>query len=218
MWYFYNNQQQMSWESAYNPLSQDEKFQVDTYPRYTNNGYALISFPKNIKRELINFWKSNQQYKTPETQLPKDFLWGSKNSGPIITNTLILQDYNKHLYDVVILTCKNLCEKWVNRNDLTFKALYGIREYKRGAILKMHVDKKDTHIISVIIHIDKKVDKDWPLVVFDPDIKKEKKIFLDDNIDCVLYEGARIIHGRPYEFFGDSYANLFVHFSTTDFS
>ena len=180
VWYFYNNQQQMSWDSVYNPLSQNEKIQVDTYPRYTKDGYTLISFPKNIKRELINFWKSNQQNKIPE-DIPKDFIWGSKNSGPIIANILSLEDHNKHLREVVILTCKNLCEKWTNNYNLKFKALYGIREYKRGAILKMHVDNKETHIISAIIHIDKKVDKSWPLVVFDPSTKKENKIYLDDN-------------------------------------
>ena len=207
----------LSWKSVYDNLTPIEKTQVDKYPKYTKDGYSLISFPKDIKRELTNFWQSNQQNKIPE-DIPKNFIWGSKNSGSTIANILELQKYNKNLSEKVILTCKNLCEKWTNKNNLKFEVLYGMREYKRGAILKMHVDKKDTHIISVIIHIDKKVDKDWPLVVFDPNTKKEKKIYLDDNIDCVLYEGARVIHGRPYEFFGDSYTNLFAHFSTTDFS
>lgn len=216
-WHFYYKNTQISWKSVYDKLSPIEQKQVDTYPKYTKDGYALISFPKNIKSELTNFWKNNQQHKIPE-DIPKDFIWGSKNSGPIISNILELETHNKQLYEKIILTCKNLCEKWTNNYDLRFTTLYGIREYKRGAILKMHVDAINTHVISVIIHIDNKVDKNWPLVIFDPNTKKEKKIYLDNNIDCVLYESGRIIHGRPNELIGDSYANLFAHFSTSDFT
>ncbi len=41
--------------------------------------------------------------------------------------------------------------------------IYGIRSYKRGAILESHKDRIATHHISAIIIVDKQVDRDWPL-------------------------------------------------------
>ena len=99
IWYFYNRSQiSLSWGGVYNRLSQTEKTQVDTYPKYTKNGYILVSFPKDIKRELTNFWMNNQQHKIPE-DIPIDFIWGSKNSGPIIANVLELLKHNEQLYE-----------------------------------------------------------------------------------------------------------------------
>ena len=76
----------------------------------------------------------------------------------------------------------------------------------------MHLDRIDTHVLSVIIHIDKKVNKDWPLVIFDRDRKKKYRIYLDKKTDMVLYESVTLVHGRPYPLEGDYYANLFIHF------
>jgi hypothetical protein len=36
--------------------------------------------------------------------------------------------------------------------------------------------------------------------------------------DLVLYESHSVIHGRPFPFEGDYYANIFVHFEPTGHS
>jgi len=36
--------------------------------------------------------------------------------------------------------------------------------------------------------------------------------------DLVLYESHSVIHGRPFPFTGDFYANIFVHFEPTGHS
>merc|ERR1712150_419917 len=38
----------------------------------------------------------------------------------------------------------------------------------------MHVDRLPTHIISAILQIDQKVDKDWPLTLIDHEGGKKK--------------------------------------------
>ena len=42
-------------------------------------------------------------------------------------------------------------------------SVYGIRRYNTGSWLATHLDRIDTHVISVILQIDQDVDQDWPL-------------------------------------------------------
>jgi hypothetical protein len=60
-----------------------------------------------------------------------------------------------------------------------------------------------------------KVDKDWPLVIDDDDYRQHHVILKPG--DMFFYEGARLRHGRPFEFIGDSFANIFCHFSPIDY-
>ena len=118
-------------------------------------------------------------------------------------------------------------EEWSGARRLMHTATYGIREYTRGhfdiigknipstisgAILKPHVDRFRTHILSAIINIRQETDEPWPLVAFDHNHERHE-ILMDDTVDLVLYESATVIHGRPYPLIGDSYANMFVHFA-----
>ena len=41
--------------------------------------------------------------------------------------------------------------------------MYGIRRYRNGSWLSLHVDRVDTHVVSAILQIDQEVDEDWPL-------------------------------------------------------
>jgi len=207
----------LSYKKVVKSLTDPEKSQVKSYPKYTNKGYSVVKLPSNLKNLLKKFWDKNKSLKIEE-DIPKEFLWGTKNSGEVLANILCLQQHDRDLYEKVTLYSKNILEEWSNIKNLKHNATYGMREYKKGAVLKMHVDQKGTHIISVIINIHKNEDKPWPLVMFDPQTKKEIKIYLNENVDCILYEGARIIHGRPYEFFGDSYVNIFAHFSPPNFN
>jgi prolyl 4-hydroxylase len=54
------------------------------------------------------------------------------------------------------------------------------------------------------------VDEPWPLTLIDLTGKKQK-IFLNPG-EMVLYESAKVPHGRQSPFNGTFYDNLFVHF------
>ena len=84
---------------------------------------------------------------------------------------------------------QKILEDWakvkLNKSFVT----YGIRRYTRGAVLLQHVDKIPTHIISVILQIDQKVDEDWPLTLVD-----HKGIFM---LIAFLY--CRNIRDHPFK-------------------
>lgn len=66
--------------------------------------------------------------------------------------------------------------------------------YLRGSWLALHVDRMDTHVVSAILQLDQNVDKDWPLYVLDMKGKRVKVVL--EPGEMVLYESAKILHGR----------------------
>ena len=58
------------------------------------------------------------------------------------------------------------------------------------------------------------MDKDWPLHVIDNQGNK-KRIYLEPG-EMLLYESARMPHGRQIPFEGEYYDNLFAHFYIRD--
>ncbi len=81
-----------------------------------------------------------------------------------------------------------------------------------GAWLSLHVDKAATHILSAILQIDQKVREEWPLLLIDFEGRREK-IYLKPG-EMVLYESAKLPHGRQVPLNGTYYDNIFVHFRT----
>lgn len=111
------------------------------------------------------------------------------------------------------------------------------RRYFNNSVLQMHVDRVGTHIISGIINIAQNVEEDWKLLILDHD-GNEHRLAMKPG-DLLLYESARLIHGRPGQlrdalsllevvflklsvFFetepmkGQYYDNLFIHYTPTN--
>ena len=105
-----------------------------------------------------------------------------------------------------------LHEEWAGR-PLVLSHCYGIRCYQRGTFLYNHVDRQP-HFVSSTICIDHALDAPWPLTVVSLD-GQVNRIDLAPG-ELVLYEGARLAHGRPYPLDGDFYAGIFVHYYPAD--
>ena len=88
--------------------------------------------------------------------------------------------------------------------------VYGVRIYNRGAILKPHRDREETHIIGVIINIEQKVDIPWALEIQDHQ-KNNHEIFLLPG-EVIFYESATLDHGRPAPLEGEKFVNVFCHY------
>lgn len=88
-------------------------------------------------------------------------------------------------------------------------ALYGMRSYFENATLRMHADRFDTHIVSAILNVAQDTDIDWPIVILDHE-GTPHDLTLEPG-QTLLYESARLVHGRPYSFQGNSYTNIFLH-------
>ena len=129
-----------------------------------------------------------------------------------IKTHMISLDHNFHernsiANDVV----KQVLMEWNGGIDLEFTAFYGIREYQRGAVLRNHVDRVDTHVYSVVLQVGQSgIDSDWPLEVIGFDGKRYE-ITVQPG-EMILYEGHRLMHGRPAPFNGTLFSNAFCHF------
>ena len=86
-------------------------------------------------------------------------------------------------------------EKWCGAT-LTPVAMYGIRVYRKGAILAPHVDLVPL-VISAVINVEQEQDgEDWPLQVIGHD-GRISNVTLQPG-EMILYESHSVIHGRPY--------------------
>lgn len=74
-------------------------------------------------------------------------------------------------------------------------SIYGIRKYTNNSILRMHVDTLATHVVSAIINVDQDVVTPWKLLILDHN-DEEHELEMQPG-DMVLYESAKLLHGRP---------------------
>ena len=114
-------------------------------------------------------------------------------------------DFNRILLDLL----KPTHEEWCGF-ELEPAACYGFRVYLPGAYLHEHVDRQDSHVISSTLCVDKQTYAPWPLRAEDAD-GAFHQIEIDPG-ETVLYESARIAHGRPGPLNGGFYAALFLHY------
>jgi prolyl 4-hydroxylase len=174
---------------------------------FTKKGFKK----SNLDNEL--FKKLNSFYKEKKDNFTDEFVAGGFIQSDVSEVPSSLLDLTDDLRQDIHSSLKKPLEEWSQSNlEPTF--VYGIRDYKEGAVLVPHRDRENTHIISAIINIAKDVDEDWPLVIEDHFYRKHE-IFLDPG-EVVFYESARLLHGRPYPLNGKSFANIFCHYRPID--
>lgn len=86
----------------------------------------------------------------------------------------------------------------------------GLWADQRGSYILRHVDRTDPWIISSTLCIDCRLDEPWPVWIEDIG-GRVHEIDLAPG-ELLLYEGARLVHGRPWPLRGDSYLSLSVHY------
>jgi hypothetical protein len=93
--------------------------------------------------------------------------------------------------------------------------IYGLRVYREGNVLEMHVDRPEALIVSAVVQVAQDLDEPWPLVVeYGGELHE---VFLDAG-QMLLYEGATTMHGRPSPMRGREFVNVFVHYRPRDWS
>jgi len=116
--------------------------------------------------------------------------------------------------DMILSYMTSILEEWIGGPrrpiKLQYTSIYGMRIYTNGSMLMNHCDRADTHAISAILNIMQEgIREPWPLSIMGSDGKTHEVIM--EAGDMVLYESARLTHGRPQAFQGDRYCNGFVH-------
>lgn len=121
-------------------------------------------------------------------------------------------------------TLTPLVAEWASLQpeQLVLTTIYGLRLYRKNSKLHMHVDRRETHVLSVILEVghlgwsapdgDEGHDhsEDWPLDLMDHHSGMHHVGSRPGQM--ILYESATCPHGRPGKYPGRESANVFVHF------
>ena len=188
-------------------------------PIFTVKGYEKTRMPESLFRHFRDKLERNTD---PENWIPE-----TQTAAGVINNQIIVENgtlgskkavkipRSKMLYinmEDVELTFKTLgplAEEWAGVK-LRPSSIYGIRRYVNNSALISHIDKVNTHVISLILNLGQDVEEDWPLFVR-PHSGDDEAVLLRPG-DMLWYESASVIHGRQWPLRGASYDNLFVHF------
>jgi prolyl 4-hydroxylase len=114
--------------------------------------------------------------------------------------------FNRQLLDDL----QEMHEEWSGRS-LRPAACYGIRVYQERSYLYNHRDTASTHIVSSTICVDHRLSGRWPLYI--EDLEGQPHEVAIEPGEMVFFEGARLVHGRPYPLEGEYYANIFAHYT-----
>ena len=175
---------------------------------HTPLGFKKLKVPEKLFKTIKDWYKENKKYEDHEDydKSLQEFIFtpkGVPDKCPAMMCHLPLNIKEKIEDELLVML-----EEWAG-DYLEWTSIYGIRNYQRDAILKMHTDKYDTHIVSFIINVYQDVDEDWPLRIHDH-YGKIHDVILEPG-DMLFYESLRCKHGRPIPFKGNHFANIFGH-------
>jgi prolyl 4-hydroxylase len=190
-----------------NGVTMFSKQQNEYLPNFTEDGFAKSILPAPLFKNITDFYQQNKASKVDE-HVAGDFIVHAENKNDKKSSQLI--ELSDALRQEIHDTMKPILEAWCQQ-DLDPTHVYGIREYSDKAVLKPHRDRRETHIISVILNVAQTVNEDWPLVIEDNFYRKHHVMLKPGEM--IFYEGARLLHGRPIPLNGESYANIFCHFT-----
>lgn len=170
---------------------------------FTQDGWGLARAPQGLVDELKKSLHDGLAKAETGTERYIDVIGGTEETRPLF----IKQDA---LNQKVLKELKPLHEAWAGI-PLVGATAYGLRAYRGGSTLNMHVDKVQTHIISCILHVDHSEDSEpWPLVI--EDFQGNTNEVVLESGDMLFYESSKCIHGRPKPLKGSWYSSLFVHY------
>jgi prolyl 4-hydroxylase len=171
----------------------------------------------------LGFWKINIEQTSSFRRLRehyeahKDcFVEEKRNSYLLSTNptqppSLIYEDleFNATLQNEL----KPIHEAWCGM-ELSPTACYGLRMYNSGSYLLSHVDRIATHIISSTLCVCQDLSEPWPFFIEDMNGNSNEIDILSGEM--LLYESARLKHGRPYDLEGNFYVGQFIHYKPVE--
>ena len=91
---------------------------------------------------------------------------------------------------------------------------YGIRKYLEGSVLHDHVDVLNTHVLSAVYVVESfNLTQPWYMEMVPDFAGDSAKLDLHGG-QVMLYESAKLPHGRPSVLTGPGayYASVFVHY------
>jgi len=184
------------------------KFSIkDELPKLTTTGFLLTKLSNEnweLVKKMYELVKGNITEEVFEHK--SSVIIGDTNTSDIMSLDLI-PELRAELHKKL----QPLHESWCGEElDPTY--IYGIRSYNKGVKLAPHYDRAETHHISSIIMVDKKLDDggDWGIQIEDHS-GNTHTIYMQLG-DVLFYESAVCLHGRNEIFNGEYYRNMYVHY------
>eukprot|EP01084_Bolivina_argentea_P138093 243197_1 len=115
-------------------------------PTFTETGFKNMAMPKELCDYLQEYHKESIGKKRKEG-FPKD---GTQINAREISTFMMHIPPDKKMWIGGLL--QPMMEEW-SGVKLKYSTIYGLREYIKGAVLKTHCDRVETHVVSVILHV-----------------------------------------------------------------
>eukprot|EP00854_Cymbomonas_tetramitiformis_P026454 gene26454-32455_t len=180
---------------------------VPRIPKFSKGpGFLKMSMPPELARFLIQFWDTERA----RSIVPHEWMGSNATNEEAVKMFKVDLDHFPATRVRIVDFVRPMLEWWTERR-LVHTATYGLRIYRRDSVLMRHVDKVETHIASAILQVAQEATEGWPLEIR-TDQNEIIEIFLQPG-EMLLYEGARVPHGRPMRFNGTNFVNVFTHFS-----
>mmetsp|Transcript_904 Transcript_904/g.2169 ORF Transcript_904/g.2169 Transcript_904/m.2169 type:complete len:437 (+) Transcript_904:42-1352(+) len=185
---------------------------IHLMPRLTDGpGFLKMNFTKRLRDALLPWY---EERKKDSLQRHEPIGGGYTNSQVYHFDKINLDNF-REMQQKIILEMHRVLEWWTQQ-PLRHTSTFGIRVYRRHAMLINHVDRYDTHIASAVMQVGQSVDENggWPLEVHS-ESGDAYEVYLQPG-ELVLYEGGKLKHGRPMRFRGEEFGNVFTHFAPLD--
>lgn len=173
---------------------------------FSTLGFSHGKLPKDVFGAMGTFYYNNRNFKVREDWLGKGVFvnWYETDVFMIQIPWIMKSIWQKELADLVSQWTGVPCEQTV---------MYGLRQYETNARLLTHVDRLNTHVVSLIVNVAQGgLDEDWPVEVFDH-YGRLHEVVMEPG-DIVYYESAKNLHSRNRPLTGKNayYTNLFTHY------
>ena len=198
---FWARENEFDYEEDLRLYNEHMEVQRGLPPKFSNAEYTLIDTPSEVTNMLTSIMMEQKNKGKQETGIT-EITGGSK--------IFSLDDYpaqKNRIHELYLPIAERLSGQ---KLQPTF--VYGLRQYGKGAVLKAHRDRRDTHQVSFSVTYFK--NEDWALEL-ELENGKLYPIELKEG-QSLYYEGARQKHGRTKPFKGTSYINMYVHYKVID--
>ncbi len=213
----------VGWHSNYDKIFQQLEFSAQESPGERYELYMSMIHSGLISQNFTEYgWGVTKAPKAVHDKLYKRLHAGlQRDDKPLVPAHVCMEtDLLPFMFDdaemnaEIVKEMTPLMEAW-SGVELEPNNAYGLRVYREGSNLLMHLDKPQTHVISGILHVDHgENDEPWPLVIEDFN-GNTNEIFLEAG-DLLFYESSKCRHGRPSKFKGEYYSSLFMHYYPKD--
>ncbi|KAL7519917.1 hypothetical protein ACHAWX_004677 [Stephanocyclus meneghinianus] len=172
-------------------------------------GFDKGRLPKDLYGNMRSFYYNNRNY--PHLLMEE---WDSKgvyvNYWETDCNFIMIPWTPKKWWQMRLL---DVVQQWAGV-EIEQTDLYGMRQYTSGARLLTHVDRINTHAVSLIVNVAQgNVTAPWTVEVYDH-ANRLHEVVMEPG-DIVYYESAKALHGRNTPLAGGFYTNLFTHYRPT---